>query len=214
MCSRAVTAAVVSCVDGLFQTGVVVHSVWFPVSEAKDSVVVASAVLDSCSWWQSFIPLVSSPSPSSLFLRNRGDWRSNEPSGLGPEYRVVAQAATVALLQALSSQWLSFFVSTLEALNLQPEGLANPSAEGWWPQRGDVIPGPAGLQKASRLALEGRARELVACEWELCSAVALRVRLEAAVVRQLAGRGPGLQSGCVRRSRLRWCLRCVGCSPW
>eukprot|EP01043_Picozoa_sp_COSAG02_P046881 COSAG02_NODE_4431_length_5366_cov_9.496298_6_plen_196_part_01 len=100
--SRAVTAAVVSCVDGLFQTGVVVHSVWFPVSEAKDSVVVASAVLDSCSWWQSFIPLVSSPSPSSLFLRNRGDWRSNEPSGLGPEYRVVAQAATVALLQALS----------------------------------------------------------------------------------------------------------------
>jgi hypothetical protein len=67
----------------------------------------------------------------------------------------VAQAATVALLQPLSSQWLSFFVSTLEALNLRPEGLANPSAEGWWPQRGDVIPGPAGLQKASRLALEG-----------------------------------------------------------
>ena len=117
---------------------------------------------------------------------------------------MVAQAATLALLHALFSQWFSFFVSTLEALNFQPEGLANPSAEGWWPQRGDVIPGPAGLQKASRLALEGRARELVACEWELCSAVALRVRLEAAVVRQLAGRGPGLQSGCVRRSRLRW----------
>eukprot|EP01043_Picozoa_sp_COSAG02_P042450 COSAG02_NODE_3610_length_6484_cov_2.117269_8_plen_79_part_01 len=52
----------------------------------------------------------------SLFLRNRGDWRSNEPSGLGPGYRVVAQAATVALLQALSSQWLSFFVSTLDDL--------------------------------------------------------------------------------------------------
>ena len=34
----------------------------------------------------------------------------------------------------------SFFVSTLEALNFQPVGLANPSAEGWWPQRGDVIP--------------------------------------------------------------------------
>ena len=60
----------------------------------------------------------------------------------------MAQAATVALLQALSSQWLPFSVSTLEALNFQPEGLANPSAEGWWPQRGDVFPGPAGLQKA------------------------------------------------------------------
>ena len=70
----------------------------------------------------------------------------------------MAQAATVALLQALSSQWLSFFVSTLEALNFQPIGLANPSAEGWWPQRGDVFPGPAGLQKASWLAEEGRAR--------------------------------------------------------
>ena len=62
---------------------------------------------------------------------------------------MVAQAATLALLHALFSQWFSFFVSTLEALNFQPEGLANPSAEGWWPQRGDVFPGPAGLQKAS-----------------------------------------------------------------
>ena len=61
----------------------------------------------------------------------------------------MAQAATLALLQALSPQRLSFFVSTLEALNFQPIGLANPSAEGWWPQRGDVFPGPAGLQKAS-----------------------------------------------------------------
>ena len=52
----------------------------------------------------------------------------------------MAQAATLALLQTLSSQWFSFFVSTLEALNFQPEGLANPSAEGWWPQRGDVFP--------------------------------------------------------------------------
>eukprot|EP01043_Picozoa_sp_COSAG02_P034821 COSAG02_NODE_2457_length_8810_cov_4.343933_6_plen_165_part_00 len=26
--------------------------------------------------------------------------------------------------------------------------LVNPSAEGWWPQRGDVFPGPAGLQRA------------------------------------------------------------------
>ena len=60
----------------------------------------------------------------------------------------MAQAATLALLQSLSSQGFSFFVSTLEALNFQPEGLANPSAEGWWPQRGDVFPGPAGLQKA------------------------------------------------------------------
>ena len=85
---------------------------------------------------------------TSLFLRNRGDWRSTEPSELGPDYRVVAHAATLALLQSLSSQGFSFFVSTLEALNFQPVGLANPSAEGWWPQRGDVFPGPAGLQKA------------------------------------------------------------------
>ena len=70
---------------------------------------------------------------SSLFLRNRGDWRSTEPSGLDPDYRVVAHAATLALLQSLSSQGFSFFVSTLEALNFQPEGLAvslaNPSAD-------------------------------------------------------------------------------------
>ena len=85
----------------------------------------------------------------SLFLRNRGDWRRIEPSGFGPEYRVVALAATLAVPVSLFSQWFSFFVSTLEALNFQPEGLANPSAEGWWPQRGDVFPGPAGLQKAS-----------------------------------------------------------------
>ena len=65
----------------------------------------------------------------SLFLRNTGDWRSNELPGLGPEYRVVAQAATGALLHALSSQGVSFFVSALEALNFQPVGLANPSAE-------------------------------------------------------------------------------------
>ncbi len=31
-----------------------------------------------------------------------------------------------------SLQWFSFFVSTLEALNFQPVGLANPSAGGWW----------------------------------------------------------------------------------
>ena len=55
---------------------------------------------------------------SSLFLRNRGDWRSTEPSGFGPEYRVVAQAATLALLHAPFSQWFSFFVSTLEALGV------------------------------------------------------------------------------------------------
>ena len=61
----------------------------------------------------------------------------------------MAQAATLALRHALSSQWFSFFVSTLEALNFQPEGLANPSAEGWWPQRGDVFPALKGLQKAS-----------------------------------------------------------------
>ena len=42
---------------------------------------------------------------------------------------MVAQAATLALLHALFSQWFSFFVSTLEALNFQPVGLANPSAE-------------------------------------------------------------------------------------
>jgi hypothetical protein len=60
----------------------------------------------------------------SLFLRNRGDWRSTEPSGFGPGYRVVAQAATLALLHALFSQWFSFFVSTLEALNFQPICLA------------------------------------------------------------------------------------------
>jgi len=99
-----------------------------------------------------------------LFLQNRGDWRSTEPSGFGPEYRVVAQAATLALLHALFSQWFSFFVSTLEALNFQPVGLANPSAEGWRPQRGDVFPGPAGLQKARLLAVGRRARELVARE--------------------------------------------------
>eukprot|EP01043_Picozoa_sp_COSAG02_P075287 COSAG02_NODE_15453_length_1169_cov_17.600158_1_plen_68_part_10 len=68
---------------------------------------------------------------------------------------MVAQAATLALLHALFSQWFSFFVSTLEALNFQPVGLANPSAGGWWPidrpQRGDVFPGPAGLQKARLL---------------------------------------------------------------
>ena len=50
----------------------------------------------------------------------------------------MALAATLAVPLSLFSQWLSFFVSTLEALNFQPEGLANPSAEGWWPQRGDV----------------------------------------------------------------------------
>ena len=94
----------------------------------------------------------------ALFLRNRGDWRSTEPSGLGPEYRVVAQAATLALLQSLSSQGFSFFVSTLEALNFQPEGLANPSAEGWWPQRGDVFPGPEGVAEG-QLAGGGGARE-------------------------------------------------------
>eukprot|EP01043_Picozoa_sp_COSAG02_P042281 COSAG02_NODE_3582_length_6531_cov_4.696206_8_plen_98_part_00 len=33
--------------------------------------------------------------PQSLCLRNRGDWRSIEPSGLGPEYRVVALLATL-----------------------------------------------------------------------------------------------------------------------
>ena len=60
----------------------------------------------------------------------------------------MALVATLAVPLSLFSQWLSFFVSTLEALNFQPEGLANPSAEGWWPQRGDVFPGPAGLQKA------------------------------------------------------------------
>ena len=76
------------------------------------------------------------------------DWRRNEPSGLGPEYHVVALVATLTVPRSLSSQGLSFFVSTLEALNFQPEGLANPSAEGWWPQRGDVFPGPVGLQKA------------------------------------------------------------------
>eukprot|EP01043_Picozoa_sp_COSAG02_P040047 COSAG02_NODE_3209_length_7165_cov_31.071752_6_plen_76_part_00 len=52
---------------------------------------------------------------------------------------MVAQAATLALLHALFSQWFSFFVSTLEALNFQSVGLANPCAEGWWPQRGDVF---------------------------------------------------------------------------
>ena len=60
----------------------------------------------------------------------------------------MALVATWAVPLSLFSQWLSFSVSTLEALNFQPEGLANPSAEGWWPQRGDVFPGPAGLQKA------------------------------------------------------------------
>ena len=95
---------------------------------------------------------------------SQGDWRSTEPSGFGPEYRVVAQVATLALLHALFSQWFSFFVSTLEALNFQPVGLANPSAEGWRPQRGDVFPGPAGLQKARLLAVGRRARELVARE--------------------------------------------------
>ena len=80
--------------------------------------VVAVAV--SCSRWQSFIPLVSTHSPSSLFLRNRGDWRRIEPSGLGPEYRVVALVVTLAVPLSLFSQWLSFFVSTLEALPRDP----------------------------------------------------------------------------------------------
>ena len=96
---------------------------------------------------QSSIPSVSSHSPSCLFRRNRGDWRSTEPSELGPDYRVVAHAATLALLQSLSSQGFSFFVSTLEALNFQPEELANPSAEGWWPRRGDVFPGLRGCRR-------------------------------------------------------------------
>ena len=94
----------------------------------------------------------------SLFLRNRGDWRRIEPSGLGPEYRVVALVVTLAVPLSLFSQWLSFFVSTLEALNFQPEGLANPSAEGWWPQRGDVFPGPEGVAEGQLAGREG-ARE-------------------------------------------------------
>ena len=76
----------------------------------------------------------------------QGDWRRIEPSGLGPEYRVVALVATLVVPLSLFSQWLPFFVSTLEALNFQPAGLANPSAEGWWPQRGDVFPVPEGVQ--------------------------------------------------------------------
>ena len=52
----------------------------------------------------------------------------------------MALVVTLGVPLSLFSQWLSFFVSTLEALNFQPEGLANPSAEGWWPQRGDVFP--------------------------------------------------------------------------
>ena len=42
-------------------------------------------------------------------------------------------------------QWFASSVSALEALDFQPEGLANASAEGWWPQRGDVFPGPTFL---------------------------------------------------------------------
>lgn len=42
------------------------------------------------------------PDPESSFvrMRNRGDWRSSEPSGLGPENRVVAVAAPVGGLAA------------------------------------------------------------------------------------------------------------------
>ena len=60
----------------------------------------------------------------------------------------MALVATWAVPLTLFSQWFSFFVSTLEALNFQPEGLANPSAEGWWPQRGDVFPGLRGCTVA------------------------------------------------------------------
>ena len=62
----------------------------------------------------------SESGPKSLFLRNRGDWRRIEHSGLGPEYRVVAHAATSARPLFLFSQWFSFFVSTLEALPRDP----------------------------------------------------------------------------------------------
>ena len=61
--------------------------------------------------------------------------RENESFGVGPEYRIVALVAALTVPLTLFSQRLSFFVSTLEALSFQPEGLANPSAEGWWPQR-------------------------------------------------------------------------------
>ena len=94
----------------------------------------------SCSQWQSVPSSESRHSTSCLFLRNRGDLRRQDPSGLPSENRAAARASTVAVLQALFSQWLSFFVSTPEALNVQPFGLANPSAEGWRPRRGDVMP--------------------------------------------------------------------------
>ena len=70
----------------------------------------------------------------------------------------MALVATWAVPLTLFSQWFSFFVSTLEALNFQPEGLANPSAEGWWPQRGDVFPGPERVAEG-QLAGRGGARE-------------------------------------------------------
>jgi hypothetical protein len=63
------------------------------------------------------------------------------------EYRVVARLRFVLRLHALRVR-ACVRGRRREALNFQPEGLANACAEGWWPQRGDVFPGPAGLQKA------------------------------------------------------------------
>ena len=70
----------------------------------------------SCSQWQIVPSSESRHSTSCLFLRNRGDLRRQDPSGLPSENRAAARASTVAVLQALFSQWLSFFVSTPEAL--------------------------------------------------------------------------------------------------
>ena len=62
----------------------------------------------------------------------------------------MALVATWAVPLTLFSQWFSFFVSTLEALNFQPFGLANPSAEGRGKMSGEMVNPPP-----TRMAVSG-----------------------------------------------------------
>ena len=117
----------------------------------------------------------------------------------------MALVATLAVPLSLFSQWLSFFVSTLEALNFQPEGLANPSAEGWWPRRGDVFPSAEGVAEGIKIEVDPSGTGKATAMSGVAGVVVRLVRL-------------GATAGVVAATRgwLGWCVVAVAvsCSRW